>query len=103
MRSTQAVSGILLAAISSPAAWGAGLFDVNTTADAGPGSLRQAILDANTAGGGTINVSIGGLVSLAAPPADRLHPAYAQRQQPDRQRRKPCAPLFHRRAQRSTG
>ena len=32
----------------------AGVFMVTTNSDAGPGSLRQAVADANTAGGGTI-------------------------------------------------
>src|SRR5438874_12724380 len=48
-------------------AFAAGTFTVTTTADAGPGSLRQAIDDANAANGGTINVSTGGgLLSLAS-------------------------------------
>src|SRR4051812_36735799 len=42
----------------------AGTFTVTTTADAGPGSLRQAMVDANSANGGTINVTTGGLVLL---------------------------------------
>jgi hypothetical protein len=34
-----------------------GVFVVTTTADSGPGSLRQAILDSNTTAGGTITIS----------------------------------------------
>lgn len=48
----------------SPVARAAGTFTVTTVDDAGPGSLRQAIADANAAGGGTIAFSIpGGLQS----------------------------------------
>jgi hypothetical protein len=40
-------------------------FVVTNTADAGPGSLRQAIVDANAGGGGTITFSnVTGLISL---------------------------------------
>ena len=45
----------------------AGTFSVSNTNDSGAGSLRQAILDANAAGGGTINVNSGGLLILASP------------------------------------
>ena len=37
----------------------AGIFTVSNTNDSGPGSLRQAITDANTAAGGTINFDAG--------------------------------------------
>ena len=46
---------LLLFALRASAA----TFTVTTTNDSGPGSLRQAILDANAAGGGTIAFSIG--------------------------------------------
>ena len=40
-------------------------FTVSTTADSGAGSLRQAITDANTAGGSnTINFTITGIIQL---------------------------------------
>src|SRR4051812_33875723 len=45
----------------------AGTFTVTTAADAGAGSLRQAIADANAAGGGTINVTTSGVLTLASP------------------------------------
>jgi hypothetical protein len=45
----------------------AGTFPVTSTADTGPGSLRQAITDANAAGGGTINITSGGLIGLNSP------------------------------------
>src|SRR5438477_12803856 len=59
--------GVIALLIPSFCAFASGTFSVTTTVDSGPGSLRQAILDANTAGGGTINVSTGGQVSLASP------------------------------------
>src|SRR5215467_9192063 len=40
--------------------FGAGPFTVTNTNDSGAGSLRQAILDANTMGGGTIAFNISG-------------------------------------------
>src|SRR5207248_1423138 len=48
---------ITLILVLTQNAGAAGTFTVTTTADAGPGSLRQAITDANTAAGGTINVT----------------------------------------------
>ena len=46
----------------------AGTFAVTTNGNAGAGSLRQALLDANAAGGGTINFSIGSnTITLASP------------------------------------
>src|SRR2546426_2846198 len=42
-------------------------FTVSNNSDAGPGSLRQAILDANLAGGGTITFSdVSGTIVLAS-------------------------------------
>lgn len=41
-------------------------FHVSTTADSGPGSLRQAIIDANTVGGGTIVFDVYGTITLAS-------------------------------------
>lgn len=52
---------LLAAALLAPAAAGAATFSVTNTADGGPGSLRQAILDANAAAGAdTIEFSIPG-------------------------------------------
>jgi hypothetical protein len=48
----------ILAVFASPVL--AGTFTVTNTNDSGAGSLRQAILDANTMGGGTINFNIPG-------------------------------------------
>ena len=45
--------------IAERSAFAAGPFAVTNTFDTGSGSLRQAILDANAAGGGTINLNIG--------------------------------------------
>jgi hypothetical protein len=56
--------GALAALISTPSTRAAGTFTVTTTADSGPNSLRQAILDANAANGGTINVTTAGVVNL---------------------------------------
>jgi len=44
-----------------------GTFSVTTAADSGTGSLRQAIADANAAGGGTINMNPGGPINLLSP------------------------------------
>ena len=57
-----AVGAVLIAVIAA-----AGTFTVTTPADAGPGSLRQAIADANAANGGTINVTTTGLLVLNSP------------------------------------
>jgi hypothetical protein len=43
-----------------PVASAAGTFHVTNTSDSGAGSLRQAIIDANNAGGGTIDFPLGG-------------------------------------------
>ncbi len=48
---------LLVIAVGSSSA---ATFTVTSTADSGAGSLRQAILDANTMGGGTINFNIPG-------------------------------------------
>jgi autotransporter-associated beta strand protein len=45
----------------------AGPFTVTTTADSGAGSLRQAILDADAANGGTINMTVSGPIYLNSP------------------------------------
>jgi hypothetical protein len=45
----------------------AAIFTVTTTADSGPGSLRQAILDAGVSGGNTINFSIASGVKTIRP------------------------------------
>jgi len=64
MRIRHALSFIFAAA--SPAL-AAGTFTVSNSNDAGTGSLRQAILDANAANGGTINITVGGVISLQNP------------------------------------
>src|ERR1035441_6283259 len=43
---------------------------VTINSDAGPGSLRQAVLDANALGGGTITFSTIGIISLLSPLPD---------------------------------
>ena len=58
------VAAIVFAANRAGAA---GPFTVTTTADFGAGSLRQAILDANAANGGTINMNPGGPIDLLSP------------------------------------
>jgi hypothetical protein len=58
------VAAIMFAADRAEAA---GPFTVTTTADFGTGSLREAILDANAAGGGTINATANGLITLTSP------------------------------------
>ena len=56
------------------------VFSVINTNDSGTGSLRQAILDANSMGGGTINFSIpGGGVHTISP----LNPGHAPVQRRD--------------------
>src|SRR5689334_13988694 len=60
-------SAAAAAAVSVPSARAAGTFAVTTSADGGLGSLRQAILDANAAGGGTINVAGGASIVLNSP------------------------------------
>ncbi|MBB5207647.1 right-handed parallel beta-helix repeat-containing protein [Chiayiivirga flava] len=49
---------LVLQATAAATGKGAGTFLVTSAADAGPGSLRQAILDANGAGGGTVAFAI---------------------------------------------
>ena len=49
-----AVRFAAVAILISVAASAAGTFTVTNTNDSGAGSLRQAILDANAAGGGTV-------------------------------------------------
>jgi hypothetical protein len=51
---------LILLVLSAANSLGAGPFTVINTNDSGAGSLRQAILDANTMGGGTINFNIPG-------------------------------------------
>ena len=58
-------TGILIAVALPTRA--AGTFTVTSANDSGPASLRQAILDANTAGGGTINLALSGPVFLYGP------------------------------------
>jgi len=63
--------GVLL--VSSSAFLGAATFTVNTTSDSGPGSLRQAILDANASPGpDTIAFSVGGGGVATIAPATAL-------------------------------
>jgi len=62
VRITLALSLLLLAA----SAFGA-TFTVTNTNDSGPGSLRQAITDANSAGSGTVAFSIGSGVQTIIP------------------------------------
>ncbi len=60
-------SAVLAVGLFAPRVFAA-VFTVTTTADAGPGSLRQAILDANAAAGAdTIAFSIGSGVATIAP------------------------------------
>src|SRR5438552_16962703 len=66
-RVTPALLVAAAVAAAAPTAPAAGAFTVNNANDTGLGSLRQAMLDANAAGGGTINVKAGGQVSLASP------------------------------------
>ena len=82
-RSRSRASAALLAAIvattgllsASPPAVLAATFTVTTTADAGPGSLRQAIGDANlTAAADTITFAITGLGPYVIQPATILPP-----------------------------
>src|SRR4051812_23858305 len=51
----------------APPARAAGTFTVTTANDSGPASLRQAILDANAAGGGTVNMTLAGPIFLFGP------------------------------------
>lgn len=51
---------LILLVLSAANSLGAGPFTVINVNDSGAGSLRQAILDANTMGGGTINFNIPG-------------------------------------------
>src|SRR2546423_1504816 len=69
MRTRRLALAAAFAAIGTftPHAYAAGTFSVTNTNDAGGGSLRQAIIDANAANGGTINVTAPGLVVLASP------------------------------------
>jgi hypothetical protein len=65
------LASLLLAAV--PGVSGAATFTVTSTADAGPGTLRQAILDANAAGGAdTIGFNIGGAGVHTIVPASAL-------------------------------
>jgi autotransporter-associated beta strand protein len=66
-RLTRAVATIVIAVAATGQASAAGTFTVSNANNAGAGSLRQAILDANAAGGGTINVNTGGIVTLTIP------------------------------------
>ena len=66
MRKRMFVLSIAVAAACSQWAAAGETFTVTTTADSGTGSLRQAITDANAAGGGTVNVTTGGLLTLTA-------------------------------------
>jgi fibronectin-binding autotransporter adhesin len=52
---------------SASSSLSAGVFDVTNTADSGPGSFRQAILDANANGANsTITFTLGGTINLAS-------------------------------------
>ncbi|CAA9542696.1 MAG: hypothetical protein AVDCRST_MAG88-147, partial [uncultured Thermomicrobiales bacterium] len=60
------LTALALLAPPAPAARAA-TFSVTTTAESGPGSLRQAILDANgTPGGDTITFGVTGTITLAS-------------------------------------
>jgi hypothetical protein len=60
-----AVAVLVAAGVAAPAH--AAQWSVSTTADSGPGSLRQAVLDANAAPGpDAIAISVTGTVSLAS-------------------------------------
>ena len=57
--------GLLFVLIALPTTCNAADYVVVTNSDSGPGSLRQAILDANANGGGTITFSnLTGTISL---------------------------------------
>src|SRR6476620_5433116 len=62
-----ALATILLIAAVPRTALAQATFTVTTPADSGPGSLRQAITDANAAAGGTINFASGSLITLFSP------------------------------------
>jgi hypothetical protein len=64
-----AAVALLVSVAATPAS--AASFDVTNTADAGPGSLRQAIADANTAGGpDDLDIQANGTVNLRGPLPD---------------------------------
>ena len=64
---------LALSAFFSPGFLGAAIFTVTNTADSGAGSLRQAILDANAAGGpDDIHFAIAGAGPHAIAPATVL-------------------------------
>src|SRR5262249_40610536 len=69
MRLTSLVSsGLLIAFVAPPPSLSASVFTVTTTADSGPGSLRQAVTDANAAAGPhtiAFNIAGGGTHSIA--------------------------------------
>ncbi|MDQ2744483.1 MAG: hypothetical protein M3Z66_19625, partial [Chloroflexota bacterium] len=73
-------ASVLLPATSHPVF--AATYTVTTTADSGPGSLRQAITDVNTAGqysssANTIDFSIGGATCSSPAPVYTIQPASA--------------------------
>jgi predicted outer membrane repeat protein len=66
---TLAVVGVAAAAVVLVSPARAATFAVTNTNDSGPGSLRQAVADANAApGADTITFSIGGTITLASGP-----------------------------------
>src|SRR5688572_15299499 len=64
---TAAILAAGASSVGARRASAAGTFTVSNTADVGDGSLRKAVADANAAGGGTINVTVSGLVTLGSP------------------------------------
>src|SRR4051812_19002799 len=67
LRSARAWFALTLVAAGATPCGAAGTFTVSNTANAGPGSLRQAITDLNAAAGGTVNVTTAGLLTLTSP------------------------------------
>jgi Ca2+-binding RTX toxin-like protein len=73
LRWPAALLGVLLATLALAPTAGAATFTVTSTADSGPGSLRQAITDANAAGAGnTIAFAIPGSGPHTIAPASAL-------------------------------
>ena len=61
--------GFLIFLLIACAPCGAATFTVSNNADAGAGSYRQAVTDANTAGGvNTVNWTVGGTVATQSSP-----------------------------------
>ena len=72
LRCPLALVALLVALFAYAPAAGAATFTVTTTADSGPGSLRQAITDANAGDGHTIAFAIPGSGPHVIAPASGL-------------------------------